>query len=73
MYLHYKFTENKEDCVNFFTKRIKLPPVKYATDTDTIKDGTLIQGKKKKTKKLPQKSKAEELNNSGLLDKVRKR
>lgn len=62
------FTESKDDFGNFFTKRVKLPPLKYATDTDALQD--LCLEKNKKLKKDPKKKQAEFMNNMGLIETV---
>lgn len=64
------FLENKDDFGNFFTKRIKMPPAKYATDTDVNQDGTEEANKKKKKSKNDKKIIADEINNGHLMKTV---
>lgn len=60
-----------DDGENFFTKRIKIPPSKYNTDTDTLKDGTLNSlPKRKRQQKDPLRADANKKNRLDLIESV---
>lgn len=62
--------ETPDDFGNFYTKRIKYASKRYATETDTIVDGTIVKNKLKKTKLDIEKKNASNENNCDLLQKV---
>lgn len=62
--------DDENDFGDFFTKRIKIPPPKYVTETDTLKNNLEDKNKKKKSKKNVSKLEAERQNRKELLDEV---
>lgn len=66
----FNYLEKYEDGIKYLNKRMKVPPVKYQTESDDVKDKSYVAEDRKKKKDIQIES-AKALYQNELLKKVR--